>query len=299
MTLPTFMIVGVQKAGTTSIYNYLKQHPQIFMSPVKEPHFLERDWQQFYADGGERKASRIDTLEKYEALFAGVTDELAIGEASANCLFHYDWSIPQIQKYVPEAHIFVVLRHPAERAHSDYLMHIRDCINANKPQRSLSEHIHERAATSFIIRKGYYYEGVKHFIDAFGAERVSIFLHDDLKQSAVQFMQDMYRTLGVDAAFEPDVGQRAQTAQVPKNSAINSVLRTKNPLRSAVASGLKLVMPTETRQKLRDRLINMNAADKSAAPLSPEDRAALIELYRDDIVKLQDLLHRDLSAWLR
>jgi hypothetical protein len=297
MALPTFIIVGVQKAGTTSIYHYLQQHPQIYMSTVKEPHFLERDWDQFYAEGGERKDARIDTLEKYLALFAGATDEQAIGEASANCLFHHDWSIPRIQHYVPEAQIVVVLRHPAERAHSDYLMHARDCINVRQ-QRSLSEQIHQRADTSFIIRKGYYYEGIQHFMDVFGKEKVGVFLHDDLKRSAIQFMQKMYGFLGVDTLFEPNVSQKSQIAQVPKNQSVNALLKTSNPLRSAAATGLKLVMPPETRQKLRNSIINLNSADKSAAPLEAEDRAALIDLYREDILKLQDLLQRDLSAWL-
>jgi len=297
MPLPTFIIVGVQKAGTTSIYNYLKQHPQVYVSPVKEPNFLERDWEQFYAEGGERKASRIDTFEKYQALFAGVTDELAIGEASANCLFHYEQSIPCIQRYVPNAQLLFVLRHPAERAHSDYLMHLRDCVGAEQP-RSLSEQIREKAASSFIIRKGYYYQGIQAFMEAFGANQVSVFLHDDLKKSAQDFMRDLYQVIGVDADFEADVSQRSQTAQVPKNAAVNSFLKTQNPVRSAVASGLKLVMPTEARQKLRNRLIKLNSSGKEVAPLTPEDRAALVNLYREDVLQLQDLLNRDLSAWL-
>ncbi|MBE7383033.1 MAG: sulfotransferase [Leptolyngbya sp. SIO1E4] len=297
MRLPTFIIIGVQKAGTTSIYNYLKQHPQVYMSSVKEPHFLERDWDQFYAEGGAPKPSRIDTFEKYTALFEGVTDELAIGEASANCLFHYDKSIPQISKYVPDAQIVVVLRHPAERAHSDYLMHLRDCINPGT-QRSLSEQVRHRAEKSYIVRKGYYCEGIQQFREAFGAEKVKVFLYDDLRKSAVSFMQTVYQAVGVDATFEPDVGKRSQTAQVPKNKAVNSLLRRQNPLRSSVAAGLKLVMPDTMRQQLRDSLIRWNSSGKDAMPLSPEDRAALIDLYREDILKLQDLLQRDLSAWL-
>ncbi|MEQ8956354.1 MAG: sulfotransferase, partial [Coleofasciculus sp. C2-GNP5-27] len=77
MKLPTFLIIGVQKAGTTSIYNYLKQHPQIYMSPVKETNFLEKNWEELET---QRKA-KIDTFEKYCQLFEGVTDEIAIGEA--------------------------------------------------------------------------------------------------------------------------------------------------------------------------------------------------------------------------
>lgn len=70
MRLPNFLLAGFEKCGTTSIYHYLNQHPQIYMSPVKEPNFLERDWNMFT---GEKK-SRIDTLDKYQNLFAQVQD---------------------------------------------------------------------------------------------------------------------------------------------------------------------------------------------------------------------------------
>lgn len=297
MRLPSFLLAGVQKAGTSSVYYYLKQHPQIYMSPIKEPNFLGRDWDDFYQQGGAHRPSRIDTLAKYAALFAAATHEVAWGEASANYLFNYQTSIPQIQKYVPGAQIVLILRHPAERAYSDYLMHLRDCINP-RGQRSLSEQIRERAHASFIIRKGYYFDGVQAFLQGFGQRQVRIFLYDDLAQSAVTFMQTLYQVVGVDAQFEPDVTAKAQTAQVPKSRALNSLLRTQNPLRSAIAAGLKGCLPIATRQKLRSALLQLNSQSKDTVTFSPEDRASLISLYREDILRLQDLLQRDLSAWL-
>ena len=296
--LPTFVIVGVQKAATSSIYTYLSQHPQIYTSSLKEPNFLERDWQQYYEAGGAHKASRIDTFEKYAHLFSGVTDEIAIGEASANCLFHHATSVPQIQRYVPDAQIVIALRHPAERAHSDYLMHLRDAINGG-PRRSLSEQIREHSEKSFIIRKGFYAEGVSHFMDAFGRDRVKVILYDDFCRNPQESMADLYQFLGVDPTFTPDMSRRSQTARVPKNRQINALLQRKNPLRSAVTAGLKLLMPETARARLRQRLIQMNSQDKSTLPLTPEDRQALIALYRDDVLQLQTLLQRDLSNWLK
>lgn len=302
MPLPTFIIIGVQKAGTTSLYNYLTQHPQVYMSPVKEPHFLERDWDKYYAETGKsRNPKQIHTWAQYQALFDGVTDEIAIGEASVNCLFHYDWSIPQIQKYTPDVQLIALLRHPAERAHSDYLMHLRDCINP-ADQRSLGDHIaaaqNPDQSTSFLIRKGFYAAGIEAFQTAFGRDRVHVFLQDDLRRSATELMRSLYQTLGVDPDFQTDTTRQAQTAAVPKNQTVNALLRQQNPVRSAVAKGLKLVLPPERRQALRQRLLQLNSADKSAAPLTTGDRAALIELYRADILQLQTLIQRDLSAWL-
>lgn len=297
MRLPTFIIAGVQKAGTSSVYHYLKQHPQIYMSPVKEPNFLAKDWAKFYAEGGTPRTSRIDTLEEYAALFEAVTDESAIGEASVNYLFNHQTSVAQIHKIVPQAQILIILRHPAERAYSDFLMHLRDSINPDS-RRALAQQIKQRAHASHTIRKGLYCEGIQHFQQIFGPEQVHVFLYDDLKKSAVTFMQTMYATVGVDADFEPNMALRSQTAQVPKNQTLNRLLRKQNPLRSLIAGGLKFVLSEQRRQALRANLIQLNSAGKQAVPLTPADRAALIDFYREDILQLQDLLQRDLSAWL-
>ncbi|MEL7223702.1 MAG: sulfotransferase, partial [Cyanobacteria bacterium J06576_12] len=91
MTLPNFLIFGVQKAGTTSIYSYLKQHPQVFVSPRKETDFFCRDLSVPISVDEPRQTrggrQRILTIEDYESLFARVTDEVAVGEASPNYLF--------------------------------------------------------------------------------------------------------------------------------------------------------------------------------------------------------------------
>ena len=292
MTLPNFLIVGVQKAGTTSIYNYLQEHPQIYMSSVKETNFLEQDWENLPPE--QQNKNGIVTLEKYREVFAGVQDEIAIGEASPNYLFHYESSAARIKKYVPHAKLIVILRNPVERAYSDHLMHKRDAIG----YRSLSEQIKHSAHKSFILRKGFYYKPLQYYFEQFDREQIKVFFYDDLCDNPQDFMQSMYRYLGVNDTFFPDVNKKAQVAKIPKNQSVNNLLQRKNMLRSATANILKMVMPVEARQKLRDRLINLNSHAKQQAPLSPEERQQLIELYREDILKLQDLVERDLSRWL-
>ncbi|MBE9129475.1 MULTISPECIES: sulfotransferase family protein [unclassified Coleofasciculus] len=293
MKLPNFIIIGVQKAGTTSVYNYLNQHPQIYMSPVKETNFLEKDWEEL----PNSSKSKIDTLEKYCQLFEGAQDEIAIGEASPNYLFHYESSSRRIQRYVPNAKLIAILRNPAERAYSDYLMHIRDAIGNGK-QTSLAEQIKFKAHKSFLIRKGFYYTPLKHYFEAFGKDQINVYLYDDLCKDSGEFMREMYRFLGVDDTFTADVSKKAQVAQVPKSNWLNTLLRKQNPLRAAVASGLRYILPLETRQNIRSNLIQINSQDKKTAPLSAEERQQLVELYREDILSLQDLLQRDLSSWL-
>lgn len=294
MKLPNFLIVGVQKAGTTSIYNYLKQHPQVYMSPVKETSFLERDWEQF-SEIVQKNPKLIATFEQYCQLFEDVKNEIAIGEASPNYLFHYESSAQLIQRYVPDAKLIAILRNPSERAYSDYLMHIREGIG----NRSLSEQIKFSADKSFLIRKGFYYTPIKHYLDKFGRDKLQVYLYDDLCKSPVEFMQNFYRFIGVDDKFNPDISFKAQVAQVPKNELVNDILRKKNPLRSSVASILKVVLPVNVRQNIRSQLININSKGKEEVTFSEADRKGLINIYREDILKLQDLIQKDLSSWLK
>lgn len=292
MTLPNFLIVGVQKAGTTSIYNYLREHPQVYMSLVKETNFLEKDWENLPPE--QQNKNGIVTLDKYCELFAEVKEEIAIGEASPNYLFHYESSAARIKKYVPNAKLIVVLRNPVERAYSDHLMHLRDAIG----YRGLSEQIKHSSHKSFILRKGFYYAPLAYYFDQFGREQVKVFFYDDLCNNPQEFMAEFYQYLGVNKQFRPNTARKAQVAKIPKNKTINNLLKKNNILRNTATNILKTVMPVEARQKLRERLIDLNSQHKKQVPLSPEERQQLIELYREDILQLQDLVGRDLSSWL-
>lgn len=293
MKLPTFLIIGVEKSGTTSIYNYLKQHPQVYMSPIKETSFMERDWE----DDRSEKKGRIRTFEAYCALFKDVTDEIAIGEASPIYLFRYKSSSERIERYLPNVKMIAILREPVQRAYSDYLMHIRDAINFGKVG-TLSEQAKFHSDTSFTIRKGFYYEPVKYFFDKFGRERVKIYLYEDLCHDSVALMQDIYRFIGVDDSFAANTSHRAQKAAIPKNILLNRLIKTRNPVRTAIASFLRLFTSEKMREKMRSSIIRLNLQEKEAIPLTSEEKEILQELYREDILKLQDLLQRDLSSWL-
>ena len=295
MTLPNFLIIGVQKAGTTSVYNYLNEHPQIYMSPVKETNFFETDWEKESAESLKKSRQTIRDIDTYSKLFDGVEDEIAIGEASPNYLLHHQVSTETIQRYIPEAKLIAILRNPAERAYSDYLMHIRDAIEKPEP---LSEIIAHRSHSAYFFRKGFYYEPIKHFFDKFGKEKVKVYLYDDLCKDPQALMQNMYNFLGVDDSFVPNTGKKAQKAKVPKNQGVNNLLKTKNPLRTIAASTLKVFLPLEVRQKLREGIINLNSQGKDALPLQAEDRAKMVKMFREDVLNLQDLLQKDLSPWL-
>ena len=293
---PTFLIIGVQKSGTTSIYNYLKQHPQVYMSPVKETHFFNKDWASASAEVKRRKKNGIVSWDLYTQLFDGATDKhLALGEVSPNYMLHHQTSAELIQQRLPNAKLIAVLRNPIERACSDYLMNMRDAIGKQTP---LAEQVRSRGDASYVLLKGKYYQPLKHFFEVCDRSRIDVFLYDDLRKDSQTFMQGIYRSIGVDPDFVADTSKKAQTAKVPKNQTFNRLLKTKNPVRT-VATGIMQVVPTGLRHQLRDRLIALNSQGKQSAKFTEEDMILLRQYYREDILKLQDLLQRDLSAWLK
>ncbi|WP_413160673.1 sulfotransferase [Capilliphycus salinus ALCB114379] len=297
MPLPTFLMAGIQKAGTSSIYKYMEQHPEIGLGRAKEPNFLESELppetiannQAYY----EKRAFRY-SYEKYLNNFSQCTDELAIGDGSVNCLFHYETSIPRIQKYIPNAKIFVVLRHPVERAFSDYLMHLRDAIDSEQ-----TLPLTRQSPSSFQLRKGLYYNPIKSFQETFGTQQFRVFFYKDLCENSVKMMKSIYEFIGVSTDFEPDTSQKDQTASIPKNSSINRLLRKPNPLKTVFRSTVGTLLPQEKRQAIRSWLISKNSKSKQSVSLSPEEREVLLDFYREDVLKLQDYLNRDLSAWLK
>ena len=273
------------------------------MSPRKETEFFSRkitDEATYQTLSETDKFNRngrkhILTLQNYRDLFDGVTDEIAVGEASPNYLFLHEHAVPQIKQHISQAKLIAVLRNPVERAYSDYLMHVRDVVGNQKP---LAEQVKNSGDSSFTLLKGKYSDGLKHFLETFGAEQVKVVLYDELKEDSDRFMQTLYSFIGVDPDFNADTKTKQQTAQVPKNQAINKLLRTKNPLRSMAGAVLRTVTTEEQRKGLRSRLIAANSQGKEALPLSAQDRALLQDYYREDILKVQDLLNQDFSMWL-
>ena len=176
MTLPTFIVIGVAKGGTTSIYRYLDQHPDVFMCPDKGPNFFgyedARNWQ--WHEEGEPPLLRhfkVSTLEEYEALFAGVTDERAVGEVSPQ-YFRCPTAARRIHEVIPDVKLVASLRNPADRAFSGFLMRTRRGETVD------DAHV-ELTAESSHVKEGFYYTRMKRFYDAFDREQIKIYLFDE------------------------------------------------------------------------------------------------------------------------
>lgn len=298
MTMPNFLIIGAAKAGTTALYRYLKEHPQVYMSPKKEPQFfaLEGEKTDFRGPGDGTKYTYITEFEAYCALFKNVSNEFAIGEASPWYL--YEPKAPErIQHYIPNAKLIAILRDPVERAYSNFLNSVREDLEPITDFTQAMQAESERICNNWSPRwyykqRGFYYAQLKRYFDRFDRNQIKVYLYEDLQSNSIGLMQDMFRFLGVDDTFVPDTFQKHNVSGIPRNKALHKFLKPSNP----IGSILRPLLPSKLRQGLKNSLINFNLRKKPQ--LSSEVRRQFIEEYREDILKLQDLIQRDLSSWL-
>jgi len=314
MREPNFFIVGAPKAGTTSLYHYLGQHPDIYMSPMKEPCYFSAESrpeknepslrkQAYKLVENDRAYLRGPMTEKrsggivcewddYLRLFQAATTERAVGEASVN----YLWSktaAAAIAERFPHARIVMVLRSPADRAFSQYLHRLTNGHVAQSFQeyvRACLRHsgeglgIHEP-----FLEMGYYADQVQRYLDHFPRKQIGIWLYEETKKRPQAFMGEVLEFLGVDSSFAPDTSKRHNEPRVPRMVQPNKILRQVRMWQIS-----KRFVPAP----IRGILLKAIYQPVGAVTMGPTDKALMLDFYCNDIQKLEGILGRDLSGWL-
>lgn len=296
--MPNFVVIGAAKSGTTALHRYLKQHAEIFMSQQKELRFFPFEDQPPAFRGPHDMAdmdSAIKKIEDYRACFAQGAQYPARGEASPLYMY-YPRSAERIRHHIPDAKLIAILRHPADRAYSQFIMKQRDgreplCFSdalAAEEKRisdGWSHHWHYR-------QRGFYAAQLKPYFELFKREQLKIYLYEDYLADNVGFIQDIFRFLNVDDTFVPDMSVRHNVSKIPRSHALQVFLTEPRLTKNL----LKPLVPVRWSRRIGDHLRQRNL---TKPPLSPKIRRQLIEIYREDITKLQDMLQRDLSHWLK
>ncbi len=296
---PTFLIIGAAKSGTTSLYYYLKQHPDVYMSPIKELRFFA------YEDGlpplngpGDRESNQvlITEWEEYLQAFGDATDEQEVGEASP--IYLYDEKVPaRIHNHLPDVRLIVILRNPVDRAYSHFNHLIKDGRESLRDFGRALEQEERRIADGWewswhYKNLGFYFEQLSRYEQYFDRAQMAVYLFEDLVENNVAFAQEVYSWLDVDDSFVPDVSPRFRETGVPRSNRFQRFLfNPENPLRRLS----RYILPEGTREKWLAILKSMNL---KKPPLSNDIRRELIEVYREDIEQLSEFLDRDLSHWL-
>lgn len=285
---PNFYIAGTPKSGTTSLFHYLDEHPEVFMCSVKEPNYFSYDdiirQNLYYSEKG------FGNKEKYEALFKDVTSERAIGEASVSYLF-YEKTPTKIKAVVPDAKIIIILRNPVDRGFSHYLMDTRlGYVNI-----SFEDIVHKRTEHPQLdlyyqqfVELGLYYQQVRRFLDTFGESQVKTFLNEDLKENISKVIHSVYEFLDINSDFLSDIEKQHNVYQKPRNALVRQIYSKKSIRRLA-----RNIIPNSLVDTVKNSLLVKGKKPK----LSFETRECLNKLFKDDIQRTADLIGRDLSPW--
>jgi hypothetical protein len=264
--LPTFVIIGAMRSGSTSLYKHLQGHPQVFM-PRKEIHFFDRRW-----DNG---------LAWYGHRFDGYAGQPAVGEATPTYMSD-PVALARMGEVVPGARLLAILRDPVDRAYSHYWMeHVR-----GRDERTFADAIADEiagAGETDYLERGRYAAQLEGVVRVFPRDQVRAVLLDDLRDRPEATYAEVCRFLGVDDGHRPG----------RLDARVNRFIG----FRSMRVRGLRRRLPKALRMR---RIVGkLNAVEGEYPSVDPEIAAALRARFAPDNAALAAWLGRDLSAWDR
>ncbi len=299
--LPNFFVIGAAKSGTTALYRYLRQHPEIFMSDRKEPHHFSYTEESKKTNGpSDYIRSAITDFQQYLDLFERVSHEIAIGEASPTYIY-VPGTAERIHSIFPNARIIAILRNPADRAYSAFMHLIRDGRETVSTFREALALEGERIAANWgpiyhYTKSGFYYEQLTRYYQIFPTMNIKVILYDDFVNDPFQLMKDLYTFLDVDNGFIPDMSSKPNVSGKPKYKIWQKIMdwffAKPNPIRAIS----RILFPEPFRWQVTSYLRNKNLEREN---LPDEYRKMLVPIFEKDIICLEKLIHRDLSIWLK
>lgn len=295
MTLPTFVVAGAAKSGTSALARLLGQHPEIFMASHKESHHFLTGEQPLRFEGpgdDDLNAKIVHRPADYERLFEGAGGATAIGEASV--FYVTDPAcFERMADRLDDPRVIISLRDPVDRAFSAY-SHMR---LDGREELGFGEALAaepDRAARGWepIWR----YRGLGHYTGQLDgvyahlpADRVHLVRYDELRADPLRVTAGIHEFLGV-APFEPDTSVRVNVSGRPRSRRLHELLHTRSPLRSVASA----VVPKAARHRIYRWLRNANV---TAAERDDVSLRELAEHYRDEIAVLEQRTGWDLSTW--
>jgi hypothetical protein len=296
--LPNFLIVGAAKSGTSSLHNYLNQHPQVFMPSynkegmkVKEPRFLIKDLVEHRLHNG------VWTFDEYQLLFNKVTDEKAIGESTVLYLYYFEEAIKNIKYRLDKnTRIIIMLRNPVDRAFSAY-NHVARSVKEQLSFEEALEIEHERleldpTLTPMVMYKdmGLYCNMVKAYLDNF--ENVHIIMYEDFKNDTAKEVKKTLEFLGLDSKVSLDTGSNHNVGGKRWKTPFFKHFFVKDNL---VKKLFRKAFSFSVRKKARIFLESI--LKQTSNPINQATRDNLVVFFKEDVSKLEQLLRINLKHW--
>jgi sulfotransferase family protein len=273
--LPTFLVIGAMKAGTTSLYGYLRAHPQVFMATPKELHFFPADKQ--WPLG----------VDWYAAHFDGAGDALARGEISPSYsqADQFPGVAARVAQVVPDARLVYLVREPVARLQSMYLHEVASGRETLPIEQAVREH-------PLYVESSRYATQLDEYLPYFPRERVLVLTTDALKRDRAATLSRLYRFIGVDGTFVPPAveEERGRSEEKRVRRDVSRRWRDRRWYRLVVDH-----LPQGAREY--GRRVATKPIDVDASRLSPDTEAELRARFVPEVARLRDFLGDDFDGW--
>lgn len=292
MSAPDFFVIGAYRSGTTSLYRYLRQHPDVFLPLEKEPNFYAVDGNPDASDVLRSRA--LTTRAEYDRYYAEAAPSQRRGDISPEYLRN-PAAAPRIHRDHPGTPLVAILRNPVERAWSDFLLHRRD---GNEPCETFAAALADQTRrqqggdhrAGHYIDSGMYAAQLDRYLEFFPRDQILVLLYEDLVADRQAGMRRIFEHIGADPEFVTKDEEVVNASGVPTNPVVAFALRQRARLRPYVSRSL-----LEKARPMWDRFLSRHL---ERPELTADDRRLLVDIYRDDVTRLGSLLDRDLSHWL-
>lgn len=295
--LPNFLIVGTAKAATTTIHEYLKQHPDIFMTEWKEPCFFKfKDKENINFKFNKRMVRFVTKLEDYKALFKEGRLKKIRGESSTPYLYFYEETIENIKRVIPnhnELKILIVLRNPVDRAFSQYMMKVRDLEEEMTFKEAINNEgirMNQNAHFDFFyVDRGMYYKQVKAYLQEF--KNVKVVFYEDFTNNPISTLDGIVSFLDLEK-INFEIIKNLNVSGKPRIKFFSKILIGDHAFKKVIQK----IIPKERRKKISQLIMEKNL---ERIEIDEASHKLLREYYLEDIKNLELLLGRNLNSWYK
>ena len=303
LNFPNFLIIGAGKCGTTSVHNYLNQHPDIFMCPIKETNFFSyyniniNDHLDDLNFINHYKSSITD-LNAFSNLFSKALPNQIKGETSSSYFYNYS-ALKNIKELINDPKFIVFLRQPAERLYSRYLHLARENELPSEKFEDLFEPNTVWWSRPDLINEGFYFQHLSMYLQHFPASSFKIYLYEDLKNYQLDILQDIFRFLDLDDSFVPKTDIEFNQSGFIKSNFVNNLIGGKGVISKVGKKKFpKAYKQIKNNYFIRKTLnkIRVKNLIKPKLELSLRNRITN-EIYYSDIKNLAKTINKNLQHW--
>lgn len=297
MNKPNFLVVGAAKCGTTSLYGYLKQHPEVFLPEIKEGRYFSNIKDKVLNPFTNQKfVEVISNSNEYYSLFKSARGK-ALGDISPDYLYYFENSIKKIKNELGDkVKIIILLRNPIDRAISSYLHTVRDGNSNISFEESVNVEnswVKKNIWFGFYnTKQSFYYNSVKAYLDSFRNVKVIIF-EDFIRDQSV-YLEEICDFLNINRTFKFSEPTFTNKTGVPKSKIIDVLIRNQFPFKKILKSILKLTLGNDLYSRKISKIRELNLKKPE---FDYKIKEKLLSLFLEDIEKLEKLLETDLAFW--